>query len=202
MARQLAVAVGVSTVSGLPFLGGVSSGVEEFERWALDQGFEVERRDDGDGDGAATVSADDVFDIVRDAVRAGDVERLFVFFSGHGFAPGVGDDLWLCSGADSDPADAVNVAKSVALARKCGIGHVAFFADACRTPKTTSFNGLVGRPIFPLDRFDNTRTEVDQFYATISGDPAYDVDPQGGEDGGSDIRRLPPESSPLLKIGT
>lgn len=179
MARQVAVVVGVSTVPGLSFLAGVRPGVDDFESWALGQGFEVERCSDEDG--KVPVSADDVFHVVRDAVRAGDVERLFIFFSGHGFAPGVGDDLWLCSGADSDPADAVNVAKSVALARSCGIGHVAFFADACRSPKTVSFNGLVGRPIFPLDRVIRPRPEVDQFYATISGDLAYDSVPQGGE---------------------
>ncbi|MFE2124544.1 hypothetical protein ACFW9U_28330 [Rhodococcus aetherivorans] len=180
MPRQLAIAIGVAMVEGagrLPYLAGVSDGVDNFTRWAVRQGFEVVRHDDH----STPVTAADVYMTITDAVTRGDVERLFIFFSGHGLAPGVGDDLWLLSDAAHDPSAAVNVAKSVSLARHCGIPHVAFFADACRTPPNVPFHGLTGRPIFPLDRIPHVRVEVDQFYATISGDPAYESHPDSGE---------------------
>src|SRR4051794_37112839 len=108
MSRQVAIAIGVSRVEqarALPLLTGVKSGLDDFCEWASQQGFEVMRHDDADG----PVSASDVFETVAAAVDAGDVERLFIFFSGHGLAPGVGDDLWLLSGAGQDPGAAVNV---------------------------------------------------------------------------------------------
>lgn len=177
MARHVAIAVGVSSVEGLSLLTGVPDGVEQFADWAAAQGFEVIRHQDT----VEPVAADEVYAAVHAAVEAGDVERLFVFFSGHGLAPGVGDDLWLLSDAAEDPSAAVNVAQSVALARYCGIPHVAFFADACRTPADVRMNGLVGRPIFPQVRYPQVRVQVDQFYATISGDPAYERQPTGGD---------------------
>lgn len=151
----------------------MSSGISDFAGWAAAQGFDLVPHVDE----AAPVTANGIFNTIDDAVRADDVERLFVFFSGHGLAPGVGDDLWLLTDAANDPGAAINVAKSVSLARYCGIPHVAFFADACRTPPDVRFNGLVGRPIFPLFRVPNLRVQVDQFFATVSGDPAYESQP-------------------------
>jgi len=176
MGRQVALAIGVARVGSLPFLPGVVAGVTEFAEWAVVQGFEVASHTDG----TAPVRADELFATVRAAVEAGDVERFFVYFGGHGVAPGTGDDLWLLSDADNDPSAAIDAAKSVSLARHCGIPHVAFFADACRTPKSAALLGLVGRPIFPQVRIPNVRVQVDQFFATISGDPAFDSVPGSG----------------------
>ncbi|MGY1673070.1 hypothetical protein [Geodermatophilus sp. SYSU D00710] len=154
-------------------------GLDDFTAWATGQGFTIISHDDVNG----PVRARPVFETVRDAVMAGDLERLFIFFGGHGLAPGVGDDLWLLSEAAEDGGEAVNVAKSVSLARHCGIPHVAFFADACRTPPEVRFLGVVGRPIFPLERIPKVRVQVDQFYATISGDAALERVPSPGTEG-------------------
>lgn len=60
------------------------------------------------------------------------VQQLIVYFSGHGVNMSRGE-LWLLTGAPDDPNAAVNIARSVELARTCGIRHVAMVSDACRT---------------------------------------------------------------------
>lgn len=179
MARQVAVAVGVSHVEGLRPLN-VTPGTAAFAQWATDQGFEVTVLDDDDGRKA--VHAGDVFAVVKEAV-AGGVERLFVFFSGHGMERGMGEDIWLLTDAPTDGSEAVSVAATQRDARFSGIPHVALFADACRTPLTERIDGLNGRSIFPMPKVKHHAGKVDTYYATAPGSPAYEptdaADPYG-----------------------
>src|SRR5688500_13870559 len=174
MTRTVAIAIGVASVPGLPFLPGVAPGTAAFADWARAQGFEVTVYDDA----VAPVAAADVLATVGAAVEDGDVARLFVFFSGHGMEMGIGEDYWLLSGVTGNTSEAVNVAKSVQLAWRSGIRHVAFFADACRTPYSPAFASLTGTAIFPPSRLVHA-VEVDTFYATVSGDPAYEPTASG-----------------------
>ena len=109
----------------------------------------------------------------------GDTQRLFIFFSGHGISKGT-SDYWLLSDIRDDSSEAVNVANSVKDAYDCGIGHVAFFADACRTPPDRDLLKVEGRSIFPPWRIINDDVEIDQFYATRAGDPAWEGVGRGG----------------------
>jgi hypothetical protein len=172
MTRSLAVAIGVSRVEGLPELTGVRSGVDEFETWAKTQAFDVERFDDLQ---AQRVELAPVTAWVRDAVDAADVERLFIYFAGHGVIRGRGEEFWLLSGAgDGIDSEAINVFKSVTMAFDCGIPHVAFFADACRTPASQALSHVSGGSLLP-NRNIAVDVEVDEFYAAQFGDPAYEV---------------------------
>jgi hypothetical protein len=172
MTRSLAVAIGVSRVKGLPELTGVRSGVDQFETWAKTQGFDVERFDDLQ---AKPVELAPITAWVRDAIDAADVERLFVYFAGHGVIRGRGEEFWLLSVAgDGIDSEAVNVAKSVSMAFDCGIPHVAFFADACRSPASQALSHVSGGSLFP-NRNIAVDVEVDEFYAAQFGNPAYEV---------------------------
>ena len=142
--RSVVLLIGVAAVRGLPYLGGVADGMDRISRWALAQ-IEVKRHDSRDG----RVRADDIADSVADLVTARDVARLFVFFHGHGLAKGTGEDVWLLSDADTRPAAAIDVTRSVELARRCGIPHVAFFADACRVPRPSEWLHVPGAAGFP-----------------------------------------------------
>lgn len=59
-------------------------------------------------------------------------EQLLVYFAGHGVNLRY-SEYWLLSKAPKDTQAAVNVLGSATLARYCGIGHVVFISDACRT---------------------------------------------------------------------
>jgi uncharacterized caspase-like protein len=174
MPRRIAIVIGVGNVPGLTPLAGTATGVEDFAQWAVWQGFELLRFDDSTGE---KVLAEDITHAVKEIVKQGGTERMFIFFAGHGFTAGLLDDLWLLSNADEDASEAINVPRSVQLAWGCGIPHVVFFADACRSPATRQFSGVQGRALFPTTVYPNVDVEVDQFYATVSGDPAFEKQP-------------------------
>jgi Caspase domain len=173
MARQVAIVIAVASIRGFPPLPGAASGAQEFAEWARTHGFEVEQFDDA----AGPVTGQQLFAAVTSVVDAGDVARLFIYFAGHGLNTGQGDDLWLLSSVRDDPSEAIDVALSVRQARECGVPHVAFFADACRSAPDRSMFDTHGRGLFPRRSIPSVQVEVDQFYATASGDPAWERHP-------------------------
>jgi hypothetical protein len=180
MASSLAIVVGVSKIPGLQPLPGARTGADEFAAWARAQGFDVECVNDWTG--VRAVQSRDIATIVRRAVDDMTMERLFIFFAGHGVSKG-GADFWLLSDVINDSTEAINVDLSVRRAWGCGIRHVAFFADACRTPpESQTINEVEGRSLFPPGRSFDGSVELDQFYATMAGDPAWEKNGHNGAD--------------------
>jgi hypothetical protein len=108
-------------------------------------------------------------------VDSGTVEQLLVYFAGHGVNIGY-SEYWLLSGAPMDSGAAVNVAASVECARKCGIPHVVFISDACRTPAATiRSQGIQGGVIFPNDPVMGPEQDIDIFFAATLGQPALEL---------------------------
>lgn len=171
--RQVALAIGVGQSGDLVTLEGARDGARKFAEWAGANGFEVTTLIDHSG----TVSSQDIYEAVEAAVDAGDVERLFIFFSGHGVSKGAAEDFWLLSAGPRNPNEGVNVAMSMFLAATSGISHVAIFADACRTMAGKDRMGMGGALIFPNVDVESVDVEVDSFFATRSGDPALEVVP-------------------------
>lgn len=173
MARSVAIAIGVSAPNHLTPLPGVKTGVGEFISWAQSQQFELLQFLDFQG---SAVLANDVYTKTDQAIRTRDVQRLFIFFAGHGVTLGQGRDFWLLSDVVDNPNEAINVPLSVQHARRAGIPHVAFFADACRSPAGKNELDLSGQSMFPAMRVDGL-SHIDQFYATRSGDPSVEKVP-------------------------
>jgi hypothetical protein len=178
MADSVAIVIGVSRIPGLQPLPGARTGADEFATWARGQGFDVECFNDWTG--VQAVRSRDIETVVRAAVDDMTTDRLFIFFAGHGISKG-GADFWLLSDVKNYSSEAINVDESVKRAWMCGIRHVAFFADACRTPpESQAINEVVGSPVFPPGRdFDRT-VELDKFYATRAGDPAWEKNGHNG----------------------
>jgi hypothetical protein len=87
-------------------------------------------------------------------------------------------EVWLLSGAPINPNEAVNVTGSIDLSRNCGISHVVFISDACRSmPNSMGMNYVLGGLIFPAEQPKPPSPEVDIFYATVPGNPALEVPP-------------------------
>ena len=109
---------------------------------------------------------------IRDLIELGTVERLIVFFAGHGINVNRGE-RWLLSDAPDDPQAAVNVPGSVELARWSAIPYVAMISDSCRTAaEGIQGQGMTGSEIFPNDEIAELELPVDQFFSCRLGRPS------------------------------
>lgn len=169
---QAAVVIGIDQVGGgLARLTAAASGAREVSQWLQRNDYRVETFTDGNG----PVERSAIFAAVADLVSANNVERLVVYFAGHGFLKGPLDEFWLLSGAPADAAEAVNVTFSSAMARYKGIPEIIFISDACRVvPKTSVHAGIVGASIFPNTAPRSDSANIDYYYATRPGDPAHE----------------------------
>src|SRR6266567_3008763 len=175
MGRSVAIAIGVGQSGDLVILRGARNGAHEFAAWAHAVGFDqvVELIDDG----SRKVRASEIYQVIDDAVDVGDVERLFIFFAGHGVAKGTALDFWLLSEGARNPNEAVNVDASLRLARGSGIAHVAVFADACRTMAGKDRMGVEGFVIFPNVHVPRVSVEMDSFFGARPGYASLEVVP-------------------------
>jgi hypothetical protein len=172
MTKRAAVLIGVRHPGGLPPLQAVDKCLQEMKEWADDQHIDrIEVLSDADG----PVTAHDVKAAVRRAVDAGDIDQLIVYFSGHGVNIRYGE-YWLLSDAPIDTQAAVNVEGSVVLARQCGIPHVIFISDACRTAaEGIQAQYITGSEIFPNTGPGGPEKCVDLFFASTLGKPALEI---------------------------
>jgi hypothetical protein len=169
-----AVLIGVGRTGGaLPVLRDAAKSARRMEEWAHAQGIKhvvvITDEDNGSVDVSMLKKA------IRDLSELGTVERLIVFFAGHGINLNRGE-RWLLSDAPSDPQAAVNVPGSVELARGGGIPYVAMISDACRTAaEGIQAQGVTGSEIFPNEEIAELELPVDQFFACRLGRPSHEV---------------------------
>lgn len=170
--KKCAVVIGVNQTGGLPILTAAVSGAEDFNNWAVSQGFDTCLLTDK----KSLVTVKMIKGAVANFVNQKVYEQMVVYFSGHGILKTAVDELWLLSEAPGDSDAAVNVQPSRYLSRRCGIPNVVFISDACRsTPLNFQIAQVSGSVIFPNTFSANTRVNVDMLYATAPGDPAFEV---------------------------
>jgi hypothetical protein len=173
MAKRAAICIGVNRAEGMTTLLAAAKGARDFADWATTQGCDVTLLVDDNGQEIFSVQ---LFKAVQAVVEAGIYEQLIIYFSGHGILLAPGTEYWLLSGAPQNPNEAVNLLRSVEDARNAGIPHVIFFSDACRSAVAGApLNGVVGGSIFPNRSVSAQSGEVDVFFATRPGDPAWEV---------------------------
>ncbi|WP_033263576.1 caspase family protein [Amycolatopsis vancoresmycina] len=174
--RRAAVLIGVRESGDLPPLSAVLPGIRDVGNWARGQGFETVRTLT-DEHGKLGVRA--IQDTIAELVEPGVVDQLVVYFAGHGVNIGR-TEYWLLSDAPAYTNEAVNVAGSVELARWCGVPHVVFVSDACRTAADgITQQTLRGSDVFPNAGGAAGSRPVDLFYACALGSPAYEVKDPG-----------------------
>ena len=169
---RAAVVIGVDKVGDLPKLRAARSGASTVAEWLKAEGFDVKLFIDD----VNPVKANDVFAAVNALVNRGTINQLVVYFAGHGFINSY-SEYWLLSEAPDNPNEAVSLIETVALAKQSGIPNVVLISDACRSrADSLSTERVRGSLIFPNK---GTRTnvipDVDQFLATLVGDPSWEV---------------------------
>jgi hypothetical protein len=171
--KRAVICIGVNRAGAMTPLRGAIKGARDFRAWAGAQGAETSLLIDR---GKKRIAVSDIFDVVEACVEAGTYDQLIVYFSGHGILLAPGAEYWLLSRAPANPNEAVNLSRSIEEARNSGIPHVVFVSDACRSSVTgPPLSGVTGGVIFPSSPVRQRRSEVDVFYATRPGDPAYEV---------------------------
>ena len=173
--QRAVVSIGVKKTGGLPELQAAVESATEFAEWARELQKIPASRVKLITDAKSPVSRDRIFETVEKITQLGFIEQLIVYFSGHGINSGLFEQ-WLLSRAPDDPAAAVDVKGSEFSARFCGIGHVVFISDACRTAADSiQAQRVTGAGIFPNAKPSGPERPVDQFFATRVGDPALEV---------------------------
>lgn len=177
--NRAAIVIGVNKPGNLDALSAAQASANDFADWLEKEGFPPVQRfiDTEQQDGTrAAVEAGAIRKAIRTLAKAGNLDQLIVYFSGHGFFVG-GSELWLLSGAPQDPAEAVNLPKSIRLAGRSGIGHIVIVSDACRSvPRTLDGELTDGGSIFDNPATaPGRRTVVEVFYASALGDPSLEL---------------------------
>src|SRR5882672_1035312 len=129
--KRAAVLIGVNKTGHLPRLHDAVSSAKRMQSWAFNQDMSTDcviLLTDED----RPLAIKSIKDAIKGLVDKATIQQLFVYFAGHGVNIGF-NEYWLLSEAPLDPQEAVNVSGSNELARHCGIPHVIFFSDACRT---------------------------------------------------------------------
>jgi hypothetical protein len=166
------VAIGVDKAGDLPKLKAAATGASSIAQWLVHEGFETKLLTDKSN----PVRAGEVFDTVAALVNRGTLEQLVIYFAGHGFAEHYAE-YWLLSGAPANPNEAISVIETVYAAHSTGIPNVVIVSDACRSrPGDLQSEGVHGSVIFPINRSrPPTTSDVDVLYATVVGDPSWEV---------------------------
>jgi hypothetical protein len=171
--QRAAVLIGVKKTGNLPELQAVSSSVNAMALWAKAQRFD-EKLVRVVSDDKGPVTAQQLKEEIGSLVDRGTVEQLILYFSGHGF--NIESEYWLLSGAPKDTEAAVNVEGSVRLARYCGIGHVLFVSDCCRSAaEGLQAQQVRGSNVFPNEPASGTEKPVDLLFACARGRPSLEV---------------------------
>lgn len=167
---RAAIVIGVDKTGNLPVLKAAKSGASEIATWLTGEGFEVFLFVDAN----KPVFAGEIFQTINTLVKRGTLEQLVVYFAGHGFIKAA-SEFWLLSDAPQNPNEAINLNESAALAERVGIPNITFISDACRsTADSLQAQFVQGSLIFP-NQPKNTPADIDRFFATLVGDPAYEV---------------------------
>ena len=170
--KRAAVVIGVDKTGSLPKLNDAAAGAQRFAKWAQSQGMSPVKLIT---DQRTKVTLQKIKDAVGEIVEKGVTDQLVIYFAGHGVNLRY-SEYWLLSDAPKDTQAAVNVAGSSLLARYCGIPHVVFISDACRTASEgIQAQFVTGGEIFPNDGAGGLEQPVDQFFACTLGRPAHEV---------------------------
>ena len=133
--------------------------------------------------------ADDVFEkidvqLVREQVRQfvnnNFIDRLVVYFAGHGIVRSAGDQFWLLTDAANDGREGINVEAFRRGLLKCNIGNADFagqlciIGDACRNTGRDAIE-FYGDPILTSTANRNKRIQLDRFLSTGLGDYSFQI---------------------------
>lgn len=165
--KKVCVAVGIGDASPLDYLRGAVNGAHAIADWARAQGYTTCLLTDEHD----PVEFDDLkAELTR--LLAGGVERLLLYFGGHGLSPGAADDLWLLSRWDQ-VRQGVSVTALRNRLTRYGVGQLVIVSDACRTLIDANTSDVTGHPVLDRGPFDETLPQMDLWFAASPSRAAW-----------------------------
>ena len=109
------------------------------------------------------------------------LDRLVIFFAGHGAALAIGDQYWVLTHWHKRPTEAIKVSSLQRMLEYYGPRQVSIIGDACQE-FSSRFLDLVGSAV--LDRPDEAQQpyELDQFFAVDVGKQAFMIKASGDKE--------------------
>ncbi|KIA96191.1 hypothetical protein OC25_03665 [Pedobacter kyungheensis] len=170
--KKCAILIGINEIQKLPTLSASRDNATKMNEWALGQGFETSLFIDDTG----PVSFKEIQNAVDEYVKDFSYEQMLIYFSGHGYLAGPGQEVWMLSDAMSDQSQSIGLQSSIMFARFTKLKNLIIISDACRTPsRDIAAIGNPGLPIFKFNDNPASLKKVDIFYASLPGNPAHEV---------------------------
>lgn len=123
---------------------------------------------------------------VTEFVNNNFIDRLVVYFAGHGIVRSAGDQFWLLTNAANDQREGINVEAFRRGLLKCNIGNADFagqlciIGDACRNTGRDAIE-FYGDPILTSTANMNRRIQLDRFLSTGLGDYSFQINQIGSQ---------------------
>lgn len=164
---RVCLAVGIGDAPPLDYLRGAVNGAHAIAAWAQAQGYVT---------GLLTDEQDPVelADLKTElqGLLAGGVERLLLYFAGHGLSKGVGDDLWLLSRWDKSRRG-VSVTALRNRLNRFGVRRLVIVSDACRTLIDANTSDVEGDPVLERGPFADEPPQMDLWFAASPSRAAW-----------------------------
>jgi hypothetical protein len=128
--RMVAVVIAVADARPLKYLQAALNGARDFANWANAQGYETTVVTDADEPVTVPRLKTELEKILHSATTK-PIERLIVYFAGHGLLQEAEQSLWLVSDWNRE-ARCISVPLLKRRLFTYDVGQVAFFSDACR----------------------------------------------------------------------
>ena len=113
-------------------------------------------------------------------VEGREIDRIVIYFSGHGLADSFAQSFWLLSNWQSDPSEAIFVSKLQGMLRYYNPKQLSLIGDACRSVTKDTIE-IVGSAVLLRPDEEPQPLEVDQFFAAEAGEPAYAIPEADGK---------------------
>lgn len=171
-------------------LPGAITSAQRLRQWAEQQdedcGYKVLYLGDDELPG---ITVDLLRDKITTFVDTTFMDRLVVYFAGHGIVRSAGDQFWLLTNAEDDEREGINVEAFRRGLLKCNIGQhndqvngqLCLIGDACRNTARDAIN-FSGDPILTRTGRKNTSIQLDRFLSTGLGDYSFQMDETDGHE--------------------
>ena len=181
--NRIFISIAVSRPGGgLEPLPGAITAAKRMAAWAQAQGYGTVLLHDEDLPEITTDLLRDTLSAAIDQVTDRAVlDRLVIFFAGHGAALAIGDQYWVLTHWHKRPTEAIKVSSLQRMLEYYGPRQVSIIGDACQE-FSSRFLDLVGSAV--LDRPDEAQQpyELDQFFAVDVGKKAFMVKASGDKE--------------------
>lgn len=185
MIKNAMIIIAVSKYEGdLDDLPGTLVSAQRMRDWAEGAGphqnYNVLEVSDRDG---KQVTIDRVRHEVNQFLSANIIDRLVVYFAGHGIVGNLASQYWLLSKAVSDNGEGINVERfrsNLEYAniggnnRQLRAGQLILICDACRNAGRLAQN-FTGHPVFTSQTAQRRRLRQDRYYSTLLGDVSLHI---------------------------